>query len=333
VGTYAIKVAAGKQGMKGLELTSLGQAYNPTGQFLPGGEAEFAKLAAAIKKLVTEQKLRGKSVHTCLPESMAYTSVISMPFLSDAELASSIHWEAEQHIPVPLKEVNLEYDVLYKPKKDEVGEKMKVLLVAARKDAIDKVVTLFHTAGVEVVGLETTLLSTYRALGKALHTESAVLVCHIGAMSTDVLVVEQGNIVLTYSIQTGGLALTRAIEKRLGLPASQAEEYKRAYGLDPNQLEGKVRSVLNGVMGVLLGEVRKAMQFYQTSNMMTPIRTMLLTGGSAYLPGMVGYLAEAFSFEVLVANPLGGLKVKDGLKVPEDVVAYTPAVGMLMQEE
>jgi type IV pilus assembly protein PilM len=150
----------------------------------------------------------------------------------------------------------------------------------------------------------------------------------MGALSTDILIVRDGEIVLTYTIQTGGLAFTRAVEKGLELPPAQAEEYKRVYGMDAQQLEGRVRQVMLPVVNILVAEIRKAIQFYQTSNMTSPVRTMMLSGGSAYLPALSTFFAETFGYEVLLANPLELSKPRHGLAVPQDIAAYSPVIGM-----
>lgn len=334
LGSYTIKAVEVKGGFGGnKEIVKAASGYNPTGLFLPTDEADFNQLAGAIRQLLSEHKMKGNPVYLGMPESMAHTSIVSMPMLSDAELASSIHWEAEQHIPVPLDDVNLEYEILYRPKKSEVGEKMKVLLVAAQTEMIDRLVALFQGAGVEVIGLETVLLGIYRALKPSFTDQGAVLVCHMGALSTDILIVHKADMVLSYTIQSGGLALTRAIERGLELPPNQAEEYKRAYGLDPSQLEGRVRQSMSGVMNVIVGEIRKAMQYYQTAHTMSPIRSMWLSGGTAYVPGMAAYLAEAFSYEVDIVNPFATAPVQSGFNGPDDAALYTAAVGFALQED
>ncbi len=212
IGSYAIKLAVAKSNGATVELQNLAQVYNPVGQFLPADDGDFQKLADAIKSLAYENKAKGKQISATIPESLAYSSVISLPLLSDAELASSIHWEAEQHIPVPLSEINLEYEILFKPKKDAVGEKMRVLLVGAKKDVVERLVLLFQTAGLELFGLETNLLAVYRALHSTLELGSQVVV-HMGALSTDVLIVNNGEMAFTYTIHTGGVSLIRAVEK------------------------------------------------------------------------------------------------------------------------
>lgn len=332
IGSYVIKLAETKLAGNKAEVVGLAETYNPVGQFLPADQTQFQKLAETIKQFAGEHKIKGKSVTVGMPESLAYTSVISMPYLSEAELASSIHWEAEQHIPVPIDEINLEYQILYKPAKDAVGEKMRVLLVGARKDLVERLVLLFQQAGLEIVGLETVILGAHRALYSTMAAQEAVILLHMGALTTDILIANKGEIMFTYSIQTGGLAFTRAVEKGLELPPAQAEEYKRAYGLVPDQLEGKVRQVLMPVVNLLTAEVRKAMQFYQTAHMANPVRSMILSGGSAYLPGLPMYLAEHFGFEVVVGNPVETITVHKSVKVPVTMAAYIPVIGLAARE-
>lgn len=333
VGSYAIKLAELKVSGGSSAIQQLAQVYNPVGQTLPSDAGMLNKLAETLKQLVTEHKIKGKPVYAALPESLAYTTVISMPNLSEAELASSIHWEAEQHIPVPINEINLEYEVLYKPAKNEIGEKMRVLLVGARKDVVNQYVKLFQTVGLEIIGLETVLLGVYRSLGAYYKNSQTVLLVHMGALSTDMIVVENGEIVLTYSVQTGGLALTRAIEKGMNLPPAQAEEYKRAYGLDASQLEGKVRQMLLPVFNILVSEIRKAIQYYQTGHVLVPIRSIVLSGGSAYLPGMAAYMTETFGMEVGLANPIETLPATRDLALPSDIATYSAAIGVGMHSE
>lgn len=183
IGSYALKAVGCHRSGKNLKVVGLGSIYNPVGQVLPADDAQFDQLANSISQLAAESKLSGKPIAAAIPESLAYTSIITMPYLSDAELASSIHWEAEQHIPVPLDEVHLEYQVLYKPKRGAVGEKMQVLLVASKKSVVENFTNLFQEAGLELVHLETSLLASYRALASMLPVDQGVVVLNMGYVS------------------------------------------------------------------------------------------------------------------------------------------------------
>jgi type IV pilus assembly protein PilM len=328
IGSYALK-AVGLSGHGRSQAVSIvGSVFNPVGQFLPADEAAFNQLIGSLRQLATEYKFANRPIATILPEALAYTSIVAMPYLSDAELASSIHWEAEQHIPVPLDEVELEYEVLHKPKKGAVGEKMQIMLVAAKKDVIQRVSTLFSEAGLELVHMETSLLACLKGVTSTLLQDQAVAILNMGALSTDVMIVESGKPVLTYTIQTGGLVLTRAIQQGLGLSGQQAEEYKRAYGFDAAQLEGKVKQSMDPVMSILVGEIRKALQYYQSSKTNANIRSILLTGGGSYLPGLSAYFTETLSAEVSVVNPFNGLPAATAIELPKDGATYTVALGL-----
>lgn len=330
LGSYTIKAVHLNGRVNSVKLDLVGSTYNPVGQFLPNDEMQFNQLAGAIHQLAIDCKFLGKPVSTALPESLAYTSIVSMPFLSDAELASSIHWEAEQHIPVPLEEVQLEYQILHKPKKGSVGEKMQVLLVASKKTVVERVITLFRSAGLELVQLETGLLACFRSLLPSIPDNQGVAIINMGALSTDVLIVENGKMVLSYTIQTGGLMFTRAIQQGLNLTPQQAEEYKRTYGFDQEQLEGKVKQVLEPVVNILVNEIRKAIQYYQTSHMGAGIRSMVLVGGNSYLKNIAPYLTQVFTTEVMVGNPFQKIEADQQVQLPKDVATFAVATGLAL---
>jgi type IV pilus assembly protein PilM len=61
---------------------------------------------------------------------------ISMPRMSQEELEEAIQWEAEQHIPFDINDVNIDVQILNTDANDQTGQ-MDVLLVAAKKDMIN----------------------------------------------------------------------------------------------------------------------------------------------------------------------------------------------------
>jgi len=328
VGSYQIKAVGLTGSGSSRKVTLAAVKPNQTGLFLPDEEAAFNQLAATLKLMAQENKFSKSPIATALPETLAYTSIISMPFLSDAELASSIHWEAEQHIPVPLEEVQLEYEVLYKPKKGSVGEKMQVLLVAAKKSVVERLTSLFAEADLELVNLETSLLACFRGVTASIPSDQGVALLNMGALSSDIIMIDKGRPVITYAVQAGGAMLTRAIQQSLSMSGQQAEEYKRAYGFDSSQLEGKVSMAMEPVMHIMVGEIRKALHYYQSSQNNSNIRTLILTGGTSFLPGLTGYLSQALTVEVVVANPFSGLASDKQVTIPKDNATYAVALGL-----
>lgn len=331
IGSYAIKVVRLSSKKDSFTVEAVGSTYNPVGQFLPENSGQQAQLAEAVKKLLTELKLSNQAVRLALPELQVFTNIISMPVLTEAELSSAIQWEAEQHLPVGLAEVNLEYAVLSRPKKSTNGdEKMKVLLVASKKELVERVLTFARQLGAEVMGLESVLLSVSRTFS-SWSTDAPVLLCHCGALSTDMAVLDGGLFLVNHSVPTGGLALTRAIEKVLGLEPSQAEEYKRSYGLEEQELEGKVRGAILPVLNSIVAEIRKTVQYFQSEFPDRPVKRFILSGGGAYLPGLVSYLADAFSLEVVLGNPFERMAAEQ-VKLPRESALFSVAAGLAMVE-
>ena len=334
IGSYAIKFAKIERGTSP-KVARLGAIYNPVGQILPSDPNQFVQLSAAIKNGVRDHGLAGMSCHLAVPGLQSYISIVAMPALSDAELSSAIKWEAEQHIPVSLDEVNFEYDVVWRPPKGSTEENMSVFMVGVPKTTVERLLELLRQAGLEAIGLEPEPVSLNRAFfGKKIKEPPVTtLVCDFGALSTSFVVIEDSRMVVTHTANMGSLALTRALERAFSLDPSQAEEYKRTYGLENNQLEGKVRNALLPVFSAVIDEVRKTMQFYASKyNGMRKVSRIVMVGGGSNLPGMVTYLAETLSVEVVVGDPFAGMKTDGKIQLPPDKASYGVAVGLALKE-
>ncbi len=332
IGSFSIKAVHLTKKGNGFRLESIGIVLNPIG-VLPGDdEASQQKVAEASKKLLSDIKLTGSRAILALAESQVYTRVVDMPVLSDAELASAIHFEAEQYIPVPIDQVNIDYEVISRPQKGSGQEKMQIFLVAAPKKVIERATTIANLSGIEVIGLETEMLAVARAMIPANQNVETTMLVHFGASATNISVISNGMPVLSHAIENGGSALTRTLSTELGLEFPQAEEYKRSYGLDTNQLEGKVASSLQPIVDRLLSEVQKAYQYYSNSNQQNPAKRIILTGGGALLPGIVPYMAQLLGIEVILGNSFSQIEPSKTASIPNDTVSFATAVGLAMRE-
>lgn len=332
IGSYSIKVVEIEKKGDQTSLLAIGSTYNPVGHFLPIEEKQYELLLNQIKTMLVEKKLTGKKVALSLPESYVYSSIVEMPWLSDAELSSAIAWEAEQHLPVSLDSVNLEYSIIHRPENQNQG-KMKLLLVAAKKEIVERLISTMEFLEMDLVTVEPASLALGRSFAMGVHAdEGASLLCNLGALSTDIVVIADGKPVFMHSISTGGLALTRSVEKGLGLQPSQAEEYKRSYGLLRDQLEGKVAMSLTTILNTILAELKKSIQFYQSEGG-GQIRKIVLYGGSAYLPSLVGHITEVLGTETVIANPFENFQFKEGEHLPKETASFGVASGLSLREE
>lgn len=330
IGSYSIKaIQLGKVQDK-YQLVALGSAPSTPKGLASEAESDLTALAENIKKLHQEAKITTKNVASALPEDQVFTRVITLPKLSEEELTSALKWEAEQYVPIPLSEVTLAHQVIGETTQD-TRQKTEVLLVAAPNRLIDKLLKVLKTAGLNPISLETEILAMSRSL--VAPDSEATLLVDLGARATDIAIVEKGQVAFTRSISTAGEALTRAVAGALGLEAGQAEEYKKAYGVDPGKLEGKVSQAIEPILEVIVKEMEQAIQFYQQEKEKT-VKRIVLTGGTAILPEVVPLLVKKLTFETQIGDPFSRI-VKDSLlaKIPKnDLLFYAVAVGLAMKE-
>ena len=213
------------------------------------------ELAEAIKKTVDNLKINSKSVNIALSDNKVYTKVIEMPILSDKELSLAIYWEAERHIPVALSTITLVWNVLKRPMGASTDEKMQVLMVGAPTDLIAKYQKILQMANLTLNSIETETLAIVRALVPP--SFPPTIIVSIGAINTSLAIIRDGVLVLTYSIQTGGNAISRSIEADFGLTQSQGEEYKKTYGFSKEGVGQKDGKSTEPILASILLEIRK----------------------------------------------------------------------------
>lgn len=327
IGTYSVKALHAKSGKKP-ELIRAVEVYNELGMSVPTDDATLEKFSKMLDVVFSDHKLPRTDVRLALPEQVVSTKVIAIPPLSDAELASAIGWQAEQHIPIPAEELSLEYQVLHRPPKGETNQKMDVLLIGVRKKVIQRYLDAFINVGIEPTLLETQTLSTLRSLGFS-DQDPPTMVVTIGATTLDMVMVRSGVPTFVFSHLNGGQLLTKTIEQTIGLDAKQAEEYKRGFGLLADQFQGRIRQALEPSVRMLVNEVMKAQQFDIKLHPQAPLQRLLLAGGSAQLPGLVQYVTEQLGLEVLVAAPFSQATGE----IPQyNQPAFTICMGLITKE-
>lgn len=330
----------GSKTIKVVELSKDGQAFRLKASGIVGykgttpdqakNDKEMAPLSEAIKKLHKEAKISSKDVAIALPEPQAFTRTIKFPPLSDGEIASAVKWEAEQYIPIPVSEAIVQHQII--ERKEEGGQsEVIVLLVAAPKALVEKYARAVDMAGLNLIAVETELMSLVRSLAPP---DQTVLVVDFGAESTDIAVSRKGFLTFSRSIPTAGDAFTRAVSQALGIEEKQAEEYKRTYGLSQKQLEGKIRTALEPVFRMVGDEMKKAIHFYQSEQKGDSPRSAVLAGGTAGMPEVASVLTKLLGIEVIVGNPFSKITVD-----PEAVKSlsgyaplYSVAAGLAMRE-
>jgi type IV pilus assembly protein PilM len=283
----------------------------------------------AIAKMKKEAGVKSSRVIAALPEEQVSSHIVELPLMSDDEVKQALAWQVEQYIPIPADRAVWSYQVI---RKDQNSGGMEVLLVAAAKNLVNAYISILEQSGFEVVAMETELMATARSEVAVEYPLS--LIVDIGSKSTDVGVVERGQLVFARTIPTAGEAFTRAIQTSLGLDATQAEQYKMAYGFDSAKLGGKLSEAMKPVLNVIAAEIKKTGDFYTSKHTGEGVKLVTISGGVSVLPEMVGVLSGMLGMEVSIGNPFQKLLMdkSQATALASGGPIYGVAIGLAMRD-
>lgn len=331
IGTTSIKAFSVKKSGSSLAIESLGIGPTPQKGIQSESPADLQLFTDAIKQVIDSANIKQKEVNIALPESQVYTKIIEMPTLSEKELAAALKYEMEQYIPLPLDQVKTDWQIL-----GPTGPQSKttrILLVAASQNVIKKYESIMDSLGIVPSTIETEMLSVHRALFPLVNTNTSNMIVHLGAATTNIAVVENGEIVMVFTVDKGGIAITRAISLDLGIDIAQAESYKKAYGLNKDAFEGKIGKSLFPILESILGDIKKTLLLYKEKNPTQAITQILLSGGSAQLPGIDIYFTNQLNIQVVLGNSFQIYDIKNvPTQVISDSLSFNVVAGLALKD-
>lgn len=332
IGTSSIKAVLLDKNGNLISLDSIISAPSASKGLMSESPIDQQMLADSIKKMLASANIDTLDVNVSLPQNQVYSKIVEMPELSEQELQAALKWEMEQHIPLPLDQVKTDWQILEHREKD--GKKtMNVLIVAAPLVVLNKYDKILTLAGLIPQAIETEIISVCRALLPFLNASGSDLLIHIGASTTDVAVIRNKIINLVFSIPLGGIAITRAISVDLGVDLAQAENFKKAYGLSQEVLEGKVGKSLSPVLESITEDIKKAILLFKEKNNNEEIKQIILSGGSSLLPGIDIFFTNTFGIQVVIGNSWQANNINN---VPPEILkegaSYNVVTGLALRD-
>lgn len=236
IGSQMIKVVEVTGSGNGLRVTAFGQAPTPFGTISQGIVSDSKTLGAAVKALLSKSGVKSrKSVSAASGAAAVVVRVIEVPKMSPSELAETMKWEVERHIPFSPSEVELSYQKIDDPAvdNDAANPNMEVLLACAQRDMVSGHLDTLKAAGLTPAAIDVEPLAAGRALlslsKQGLADKNAVVV-NIGSSMTDVGIFKKAALRFPRTIPIGGDNFTQAIADRLGIPMDAAEDEKKTNG-------------------------------------------------------------------------------------------------------
>jgi type IV pilus assembly protein PilM len=283
-----------------------------TGIIRDGEVNDVEALAEALRSLYRENKGLDKKVRIGIANQKIVVRVLELPPLEDEkELEAAVRFQAQDQIPMPLDSAVLDFQPL-DIVETEHGKRQRVLIVAARRDMIDRVMAAAKAAGLKPEGIDLSAFAMIRALHRAPADPAApaepVLYLSVGGLTN--LAVAEGTTCLFTRVVGGGLeAIAVELAERKALTLEHARGWLRHVGLvlplseiesdDQDEIAQEARTVLLDGVRRIGGEVRNSLDFHHAQEGMSlRVQRAVLTGAAATVPGFDDALAAELGLPV-----------------------------------
>jgi len=301
IGSSSIKVCEIKEGRKGARsLTRFAYHPLPPQSIVDGHIMNSGAVVEGLEKLFHRQ--RRKDVALRISGHSVIIKKVTMPLMTAEELREQIAWEAEQHIPFDVADVELDYQVLRR--REDEGQ-MDVLLVAAKKEEIQDLMNLALEARLKpkVIDLDAfTVQNCFEVGYGAPERGNTTVLLHVGASLTTINIIADGSTAFTRDIANGGNAITEEIQRQLSIGQDEAEAYKcgSGGGIVPHE----VTRIMQSVVESLAGEIQRSLDFYLATSGDREISRVMLSGGAARMETLKDAIASRSRAQVDVIDPL-----------------------------
>src|ERR687885_643937 len=232
IGSGLIKLVAISHASGGPVLTKVAFTSIANDAIVEGEIMDPGIVAEAIKELIASAGVKTKNVVTAVGGRDVIVKKITMDRMQEADAREVIRWEAEQHVPFDMDNVELDFQIL-----DPEGEglQMTVLLVAAKRELVEHKVALLADVGLEASVIDVDAFALHNAFEinypEAMH--GVVGLVNIGHETTNINILDDGVPVLTRDIPIGTRRFKEDLQRERGLSADEADRLLQGGGQIP----------------------------------------------------------------------------------------------------
>lgn len=285
------------------KLTSVASAELPAGVLVDGEVVDRAALTASLKDFVTVNKLP-RRVQLGVSNQQIVVRVLDLPRIDDdSERDAALRFQAAEAIAMPLDEAVLDHQIAGYSDTGESGQRMQVVVVAARRSMIEEYLAAAKDAGLKAEGIDLDAFALVRMLADGddaserdadgaqdVLPQSARVFCHLGGVSN--LAIALGS----------SCFFTRTLSTPFDAEGAGAR---------------------------LADEIRMSIDYYMAQPAALAVGDVVISGEGAHDAGLVDEIGTQLSIPVSASSPLGAL---DSSIVADDDDAhrYTVAAGLAL---
>jgi type IV pilus assembly protein PilM len=316
IGSHAIKLVRFSRTGGSYQLLNLAMLPIPPEAVVDGVIVDIPAIQASLRQLIGLEKITDKDVALALSGHSVIVKKVQMLRMSEDELANAIPYEAEQHIPFDVYDVNTDFQILDTPETN-LGKsgQMDVLLAAAKKGRVDELSQVAHGANLTLAVIDVDMIALINGFELNYPEDShghVVSLVHLGASMMTALILKDGLSIFQRDSTVGGHHYTAALQKALDLSHEDAEALK--LGVRPsNRTQTEVLTSLRKVTEDIIIEVQRSFEFYLASAGVEPVEKVYLSGGSSRIKGLSQVLTARLNVPVELLNPFRRIDIPEKL--------------------
>src|SRR5437016_1359213 len=222
IGSGIIKLAVIDHSGSEPELAKVATTEVAADAIVEGEVMDPGLVSEAIRGLFSTAGVKQRSVVTAVGGRDVIVKKIQMDRMKEGDAREVIRWEAEQHVPFDMANVELDFQIL---DPDAEGLQMNVLLVAAKRELVDSRTSLLGEAGLEAGIIDVDAFAIHNAfeLNHPDAMQGVVGLVNIGHEVTNVNILEDGVPVLTRDLSVGTRRFREDLQREKGLSAEDSE--------------------------------------------------------------------------------------------------------------
>lgn len=291
---------------------------------------QVKNIPEAINKVFKEAGISTKKVNISVSGENVVARYLSLPNMTDAELKKAIIFQLEDHIPFKPEEVYTDYYILGR----EAGSKnkMRVFLVATKKELLDERAKLVREAGLQPAVVTTDALALKNAFyfNYPAKNEANITLLNIGDKITNLLITQKQIPYFVRDTRFGGEVITGLIQTKLQLERKSAEELKH----NLKEESPEISKITKATFANLVNEIFVSLDFYENLTEQR-IDEIYITGGSCQLVGLKEFLEGYLNLKIIPLDPFKRFSLSANIS-REAITQLSPylavAIGLALEE-
>jgi type IV pilus assembly protein PilM len=301
VGSTAVRAAELTEGSPPTVVRAA-QVPLPAGAVENGEVRDSEAVSEALRELWTKGGFRSRKVWMGVGNQRVVVREIALPTMPEKELRQSLGFQVQEFIPMAVDEAVLDYHLIEEIEV-EGRQMLRLLLVAAQKVMVDKLVAAATNAKLEPMGLDLVPFAMVRAVGATgagmeLERTGGEAVVDVGAHVTNIVVHAAGETRFVRILPSGGRDITVAIARGMSLEDDVAERLKRGElprDTEPTSEEARefakqhvqALEIASQRATQFVDEIRSSLEFYTAQTQGARVDRLLVSGGGSKLEGFM----------------------------------------------